>query len=112
MTKKIYLKAEIIHKYLSGDDDTETLIMCKPETMELVTTDQSLYEALGSIEKKTELNYNKLVKFLENVDVMSFKQALRKERKILKEERVAEIRKKSKHAKVKIESQRGDNNAR
>jgi len=92
MTKnQKYLKAEMIYKYLLGDEDIETLIMCKPAEINLITTDQSLYEALGSIKDKNKINYNKLVKFLESVDVLSFKYALKKDRTVLKDDRVDEI---------------------
>lgn len=92
MGKKLFLKAELIYKYFTGDEKIETLVMCKPNNLELTTTDQSLYEALGSIENKKKIDYNKLVKFLESVDIISFKHSLKKERKILMEERVKEIR--------------------
>jgi len=91
MAKRLFLKAELVYKYLMGDDKMETLIMCKPYDMELTTTDQSLYEALGSIKDKSKISYNKLVKFLENVDVVSFRHTLKQKRKILYEKRVQEI---------------------
>jgi hypothetical protein len=55
-----------------------------------------LYEALGSIEDKSKLNYQKFVKFLETVDIMSFRYSLKKQRTVLKEERVNDIKEKSK----------------
>jgi len=107
--KKTYLKAEIIYKYIMGDEELDTLIMCKPEKVELVTTDQSLYEALGSIDDKSKINYNKLVKFLESVEIISFSQALKKERKILREKRVEEIKQKAKNAVLNIQSEEEKN---
>ncbi len=89
--QKMFLKAEAIYKYLLGiSDRLETLIMCKPGNTVLVTYDQSLYEALGAIDRE-KIDYNKLVKFLEVVDIQSFKEKMG-ERKILKQERVEELK--------------------
>jgi len=108
--KEMFLKAEAIYRYLDGNERLETLIMCKPADTTLMTTDQSLYEALGSIDK-TKINYNKLVKFLENVDVLSFRSAMKKERKVLMEERVIEIREKGKNDHNKINNDEAIKNA-
>ncbi len=97
-TQRVYLKAESIHRFLSGDhDELDTLIMCQTQTR-LVTTDQSLYEALGSFKDKTQINLNKLVKLLEMVRIESFEQAMKKPRTILKDVRVNEILDRSKEA--------------
>lgn len=89
--QKMFLKAEAIYKYLLGiSDRLDTLIMCKPGNTVLVTYDQSLYEALGAIDRE-KIDYNKLVKFLEVVDIQSFKEKMG-ERKILKQERVEELK--------------------
>lgn len=91
--QKMFLKAEAIYKYLLGiSDKLDTLIMCKPQNTVLTTYDQSLYEALGAIEDRTKIDYNKLIKFLEVVDVRSFKEKIG-ERKILKQERVEALKK-------------------
>jgi len=90
--QKFFLKAESIYKYLLGiSDKLDTLVMCKPQNTVLITYDQSLYEALGAIERE-KIDYNKLVKFLEVVDIQSFKEKVG-ERKILKSERVNELNK-------------------
>ncbi|MEA3430794.1 MAG: hypothetical protein U9R08_05965 [Nanoarchaeota archaeon] len=92
--QKMMLKAEGILKYfLGGSEKIETLIMCKPNNVNLVCYDQSLYEAVGSlnIEEKDDA-IRKLTKFLENVEIVSFKEKTKKERKILKQERVDELR--------------------
>lgn len=90
--QRMMLKAEAIYKYLIGaSDKLDTLIMCKPANAVLSTYDQSLYEALGAIEDKSKISYPKLIKFLEVVDVQSFKEKIG-ERKILKEQRVQELR--------------------
>ncbi|MBS1266878.1 MAG: hypothetical protein MAG795_00847 [Candidatus Woesearchaeota archaeon] len=92
--KSMFLKASAIIKYFLGtNDEIETLIMCKPTNVELVCYDQSLYEALGSIKDKDEFNFRKLVKFLESVDVVSFKKNLKKEKPLLTDKRVKELRK-------------------
>jgi hypothetical protein len=89
--QKMFLKAEAIYKYLLGiSDKLDTLIMCKPQNTVLTTYDQSLYEALGAIDRD-KIDYNKLVKFLEAVDIQSFKEKMG-ERKILKQERVEELK--------------------
>lgn len=91
--QRMMLKAEAIYKYFLGSSDRlDTLIKCKPENIELRTFDQSLYEALGAIEDRSKIDYNKLVKFLEVVEIQSFKEKMG-ERKILKQERVNELKK-------------------
>jgi len=91
--QRMMLKAEAIYKYLLGSSDKlDTLIKCKPENIELRAFDQSLYEALGAIEDRSRIDYNKLIKFLEVVEIKSFKEKIG-ERKILKQERVDELKK-------------------
>ena len=90
--QKMFLRAESIYKYFMGiSDKLDTLIMCKPENTVLLTYDQSLYEALGAIEDRSKIYFNKLIKFLEVVDIQSFKEKMG-ERKILNQERVEEIK--------------------
>ncbi|MDP7324432.1 MAG: hypothetical protein QF632_06740, partial [Candidatus Woesearchaeota archaeon] len=80
-------------RYFIGDDDKlDTLIMCKSTEIQLVTSDQSLYEALGSIQDSDGFKIPKLVKLLEVIDVVSYVAGTREQRKILKEERVKELR--------------------
>lgn len=90
--KKIFLKAEAILKYFLGNDKIETLVMCKPNNVELFTYDQSLYEAIGSLSQEEKHQLTKLVKLLENVNIVSFKEKLNQSRKILKQDRVDELR--------------------
>ena len=107
------VKAETIYNYLLGKEEVETLIMCKPDGLDLVTTDQSLYEALGSVEDKSSLDYGKLVKFLESVDILSFKHSVKKPRTILKDERVGKIRQLAKNeGSLNIRSNHNENNRR
>ena len=92
--QKMYLRAEAILKYLSGQEELHTLITTKHTEVDLVTTDQSLYEALGSIKNREEIDINLLVKLLEVTTVNSFKDMMKKDRSILTPERVEELRKK------------------
>ena len=74
----LYLTAEAIYRYLLGmDENLETLILCKSQTVNLITTDQSLYEAIGSVEDKNNtIDYNKLVKLFEVTTVKSFEESM------------------------------------
>ncbi len=90
--RNIVLKASAILKYFLGtDDEIDTLIKCKPSNVELSCFDQSLYEALGSLKNYDDFDFRKLVKFLESVDIVSYKSNVQ-ERPILTEERVEELR--------------------
>ena len=92
--QKLYLKAGAILKYFLGTSDKiENLILCRNNEIDLVTTDQDLYEALGSIKNYDKFNQRKLVKFLEVVEIGSLKRVKGKERTILSHERVEELRK-------------------
>lgn len=89
-----YLKAEAILRYLLQTDDAiDTMIKCNPGEVQLVTTDQSMYEALGSIKDYDDISLRNLIKFLEVVDIVSFREKMGKQRKILTESRVEELRK-------------------
>jgi len=88
------LSAEAILRYLITEDEKmDTTIMCKPANLQLITTDHNLYQALGSIKEYDEFKLNKLTKLLEVTDVIPYKQANRKEKPVLKDQRVEEIRK-------------------
>ena len=92
--QKLYLKAGAILKYFLGTSNKiENLILCRNNEIDLVTTDQDLYEALGSIKDYDNFNQRKLVKFLEVVEIGSLKRVKGKERTILSHERVEELRK-------------------
>lgn len=94
MQSKLYIKTEAIVKYLLGmSDELDTFIMCEGENHNLLTTDQSLYEALASIEDKSKISYPKLVKFLEVVNINSLKEWKNVDRKILTPGRAEEIMK-------------------
>jgi hypothetical protein len=92
--QKMFLQPETIVRYLiMDDDDTDTLILCKSSEVDLVTTDKDLYEALGSVKPYDDFKFNKLRKLFEVTEIMSFKEMEGKQKPILKEERVEEIRK-------------------
>jgi hypothetical protein len=85
--KVILLAAEDILKYFLGtDEQVDTLIKCK--TVErIVTTDQNLYQALGSLKDSDGFKMPSLVKFFESVEVNPSRKY------ILTHERVEELRK-------------------
>ncbi len=92
--QKMYLKAELILRYLIGNDDKlETMIICKSPDIDFVTSDQSIYEALGSIKPSDGFKLPKLVKLFEVVDIVSYKSGTKQDRKILTDARVEELRK-------------------
>ena len=76
------------------DEKIDTLLLCKSSEVHLMTTDQSIYEALGSIEDKSQINFNKLVKLMEVTEVSSYVAAMKKPRTILTQTRVDDIQKK------------------
>src|SRR3989344_2707908 len=85
-TQRMLLRPEAIVRYLQGNDDKlDTLIVCKPENIELITYDQHLYEALGSMDRN-KIDYNKLVKLLEVVKISSV------DRIMLTDQKVQQIR--------------------
>ena len=93
-TSTIVLTSETILKYLLGTDEKiETIILCKPENTELVTTDMNLYEALGSVKPYDNVQLNKLTKLIEVAHIISHKQQTGSNKLILKEERVEQLRK-------------------
>jgi len=92
--QKLYLKAGAILKYFLGTSNRiENIVLCRNNEIDLVTTDQDLYEALGSIKDYDNFNQRKLVKFLEVVEIGSLKRVKGKERTILSHEKVEELRK-------------------
>jgi hypothetical protein len=99
--ERYYLNAETIYNYMCGDDELETAVMCKPEEIDLATSDQNLYEALGSIEDRDTISYHKLVKFLENVDVVSHRETLHTERSVLTHARAKEIQQLAKQERLR-----------
>lgn len=90
----VRLNAEIILKYLIGNDEKiETMIMCKNPNVDLATTDKEVYDALGSLRPYDSFKINRLTKFFENVDVHSFRQNTGSEKQVLTFQRADELRK-------------------
>ena len=90
----VFVKPEILLRYLITDDDAvDTLITCKHVEYALVTSDNTVYQALGSISQYDDVRLNRLTKFFEVVDVFSAKEKTGKQKMILTQERVEEIRK-------------------
>lgn len=91
--QKSYLNSEIILKYLITEDDKiNTLIMCKSSEINLVTSDYEVYEAIGSIKPYDNFKLNKLTKLLEVIELVPHPNK-DKNKDILKEKRVEELRK-------------------
>lgn len=83
-----YLTSEAILQYfLNVSEHIDTLIMCRGTELNLTTTDFNLYEALGSLEERDNINIGKLIKFLEVVHVEPAA------KRVLTHERVQELRK-------------------
>ena len=92
--KQVMLNAAAILKYLVGNDEKiETMIMCKDPHLSLATTDNEIYNALGSLKPYDSFKINRLTKFFENVDVRSFRQNTGSEKPVLTFERADELRK-------------------
>ena len=92
--QKMFVKAETILKYLITDDDaTDTLITCKSSEIDLVTSDHDIYRALASIKQYDKFNLNKMKKFFEVVEIVSYAQTMKRLKPIVKEEDVENIRK-------------------
>lgn len=90
----VFIKPEILLRYLITDDDAvDTLITCKHVEYDLVTSDNTVYQALGSITDYDNVRLNRLTKFFEVVDVFSAKEKTGKPKIILTQARVEELRK-------------------
>jgi hypothetical protein len=90
---RIHLDAVSILKYfLAKDEQLETLIMCGTGETGMSTTDFELYQALGSLKSYDAIHHAKLVKFLENVEVVSYTLQTGNRRAILTHEQVARLR--------------------
>jgi len=90
MKKKMFLEAEAILRYLlDSDDNVDTLVTCKSTEVDLMTSVQALYAALGSVEDRDNFKLNKLIKLLEVTKFVD------NGRKVLTHEFVDELRTKS-----------------
>ncbi len=107
--EQIFLdSAAIMRFFLELDDSLDTLVLCKPRHIQLIATDQGIYEALASIEDRKSINYNKLVKFFEAVDIIPFSYYFKQPRKIITLEDAKSLREKAlKHTKPSHGSRTG-----
>ena len=91
--QRVYVEPHLILRYLISDDEKlDTMIVCKPKDLGLYTTDLALHEALCSIKPFDNFKLNKLVKFVETVDVLSYNKETGKEKPIVTHERVESLR--------------------
>src|SRR3989338_7002045 len=96
MKQKKYVTSEAILRYLIGEDDKiETLIMCESSEVEILTSDFEIYEALGSIKPYDSFKLNKLTKLFEVVKIVSYEETMHKQKSILTDARVEELREKA-----------------
>ena len=93
--QRMFISSEALLKFLTGEDKLHTLITTQNSQVELITTDQAIYEALGSVEDRKEIDINLLVKFFEVTKVFPHMELMKEERKVLTPEKVAELRKKA-----------------
>jgi hypothetical protein len=91
--QKLYVKPEAIMNYLLGEEKLKTLFTAQSSLIELVTSDQNLYEALGSIQDRSKIDINLLVKFLEVTKIVPHFDLMKTKRKILTPDRVDELNK-------------------
>ncbi len=91
--RTIYLTPDNLLRYFLGvDDQLDTLITCKGTEVNLATYDLDLYEAVGSLKPVDEFKPHRLLKVLEVVDILPFRKTANKDKPVLKNERVDELR--------------------
>ena len=89
-----FLAADGLLKYLLGTSERiDTMITCKAPSAVLMTTDNELYQAFGSLKRYDNVNRARIAKLFEAVDVFSHRKEKKAEKKILTHERVEELRK-------------------
>ena len=94
--QKKYVTSEAILRYLIGEDDKiKTLIICESSEVEILTSDFEIYEALGSIKPYDSFKLNKLTKLFEVVKIVSYEETMHKQKSILTDARVEELREKA-----------------
>ena len=92
--QQYFLTAEALLKYFLGTSERiDTMITCRDPASVLTTTDNELYQAFGSLKNHDSVNRAKIAKFFETVDVFSYRDQKKAEKKILTHERVDELRK-------------------
>lgn len=91
--RTVYLDAEALLRFFLGtDDEIDTLIKTKGTEIDLMTYDNELYQALGSIKPYDNFQLSKLMKLFEVLDILSYRKNFGKEKPILTHEKVDELR--------------------
>ena len=91
--QRVYVEPHLILRYLVTEDEKlDTMIVCKPNDLGLYTTDLALHEALCSIKPYDNFRLNKLVKFVETVDVLSYNKETGNEKPVVTHEIVESLR--------------------
>ena len=91
--RSVYLNSETLLKFFLGtDDQIDTLIQCRGTEVDLITYDNDLYEALGSIKPYDNFQFQKLMKLFEVLDILSYRKNFGKEKPILTHQKVDELR--------------------
>jgi len=86
--RELFIDSGKILRYLIGDDEKlDTLIICNPDRLRFVTTDQELYHAIGSIKEYDPFNLKKLSKLFEHVSIRTVAR-----KQLLTEEIVEQLR--------------------
>jgi hypothetical protein len=92
---------QILEYFLKEDSEIETSVL---SSSRLSTTDNALYEALGTIQENDNFNWRKIVKFLESVKVISYENVTGKCKPVLTQKRVDDLRKR-----ISMEVEQNDN---
>lgn len=92
---KLILNAPVVLRYFITDKSEieKVLLAGSGDGNKMATSDLALYEALGSVLEDDRFNWRKVVKFLENVQIVSHENVTGTRKKILTPNRVEEIRK-------------------
>lgn len=90
--RTIYLTPENLIRYLTADDEIDTLVNCKNTEIDILTYDFDLYEALGSLNPNDEIKMHRLIKLLECVDVLPYRKTTGRAKPVLTNYRVEQLR--------------------
>ena len=94
--QKIFLDAARILKFLIDEDrQLEKIIILQSSKYVIITDDNELYKAVTSIAKYDSFSMTRLKKLLEVVTVNSYYEKFGKQKPVIKQEDIEEIRKKA-----------------
>ncbi len=85
--KKRLSTQALIKFFLEISTDIENLVVCKPDNVTLVTSDQQVYEALCCVNQYKMVNPSKLVKLFESTQIHH------EERVIVTPQKITELQK-------------------